>query len=241
MTRLRSVVQAAVIIVGLSLVTASAAAQSFELIVRDDKLFGADEGTLVFTGDGVTYQTTDREDTRQWTYDDLKQIQIVSPTHVVMVTYQDQGWVKLGADRVFDLEVTGAPVSEDLVNFLLDRVQRPLVIGVVPMLDATPLFRVPVKLRQRMRGSHGMLELVDDYLVYRTEREEHARLWRIADLHLVFRPDRHRLTVEAYEGGGDRTRAFEFEVKQLLPPGALEAIWERMYGPSHGREWAVPD
>ena len=233
--RLRILVQAGVIVTVLSIAGTAAVAQPFELVVKDDKLFGADEGTLVFTADGVTYQTTDSEDARQWTYDDLKQIQIVSPTHVVLVTYEDQGWVKLGTDRMFHLEVTGDPVSEELATFLLDRVQHPLVIGVVLTLDAKPLFRVPVKLRQRMRGSHGMLELVDDYLVYRTDHDEHARVWRFADLHLVFQPDRHRLTVQAYEGGGDRTRAFEFDIKRPLPAGALEEIWADMHGPSWPR------
>ena len=235
MSRLRIVVQAGVTITVLVLVATSAVAQPFELTVRKDRLFGAGDGTLVFTTDGVAYQTTDVEEARQWVYDDLKQIQIVSPTHVVMATYEDQSWIKLGADRTFDFEVIGEPVSEDLVTFLLDRVPHPLVIAVVPTRDAVPVFRVPVKLRQRIRGSHGTLELLDDHLVYRTDHDDHARVWRLADLHLVFQPDRHRLTVQAYEGGGDRTRAFEFDVQHPLPPGALEAMWEGMHGPSWAR------
>ena len=232
-TRLRILVQAGVIVTVLSIAATAAVAQPFELVVKDDELFGADEGTLVFTVDGVAYQTTDREDARQWGYDDLKQIQVVSPTRVVMATYEDQSWIKFGADRTFDFEVTGEPVSEELVAFLLEHVPLPLVVALVPPLDAAPLFAVPVRLRQG--GSHGTLELLGDQLVYRTGDDDHARVWRLADLHLVFQPDRHRLTVQAYEGGGDRTRAYEFDVKCPLPPGALEAIWEGMHGPSWPR------
>ena len=233
MSRLRIVVQVGVVITVLALVATSAVAQPFALTVRKDRLFGAGEGTLVFTTDSVTYETTDVEDAREWGYDDVKQIQVVSPTRVVMATYEDQSWIRFGADRTFDFEVTGEPVSEELVAFLLERVPLPLVVALVPPLDAAPLFAVPVRLRQG--GSHGTLELLGDRLVYRTGDDDHARVWRLADLHLVFQPDRHRLTVQAYEGGGDRTRAFEFDVKYPLPHGALEAIWEGMHGPSWPR------
>lgn len=209
--------------------TTPIAAQPFELAVRKDQVFGARRGMLVFTIDDVAYRTPDGQDARQWAYDDVKQIQILSPTRVRVVTYEDQGWFKLGADRTYDFEVTGEPVSEDLVAYLLDRVSEPLVMAVVPEVDSDPLFQVPVKLRQRIRGSHGSLELLGDRLVYRTDRTDHTRVWRLGDLYLVFQPDRHRLTVQAYEGGGDQTRAFEFDLKRPLPPGALEVIWKGMY------------
>ena len=107
MSRLRIVVQAGGAIAAICLVATPAVAQPFELAVRKDRLFGADEGMLVFTPESITYQTTDVEDAREWDYEDLKQIQIVSPTRVVMATYQDQSWIKFGADRTFDFEVTG--------------------------------------------------------------------------------------------------------------------------------------
>ena len=214
---------------------APAAAQPFELSVRKDRVFGASQGSLVFASDSVMFQTPDSKEAREWVYDDIKQVQILSSTHVRLATYEDRGWTRLGADRTVDFEVTGEPVSEALVVFLQTRVPHPLVTAVVPAVDADPLFRVPVKLRQRIHGSHGMLEVWGDRIVYRTPRDEHSRLWRLADLYLVFQPDRHRLTVQAYEGGGDQTRAFEFDLKRSLPPGALEAIWDGMHGSSADR------
>jgi hypothetical protein len=233
MSRLRIVVQVGFAITIMCLVATSVVAQPFALTVRKDRLFGAGEGTLVFTTDNVTYETTDVEDAREWGYDDLKQIQVVSPTRVVMVTYEGQSWIKFGADRTFDFEVTGEPVSDELVAFLLERVPLPLVIATVSAPDPTSLVSVPVKLRQG--GSHGTLELQDNQLVYRTNDDDRARVWRLADLHLVFQPDRHRLTVQAYEGGGDQTRTFEFDIKRPLPEGALEEIWAGMHGPSWPR------
>ena len=233
MSHLRIVVQVGVGMAVICLVATSVVAQPFAVTVRKDRLFGSGEGTLIFATDSVTYETTDVEDAREWGYDDLQQIQVVSPTRVVVVTYEDQSWIKFGADRTFDFEVTGEPVSDELVAFLLERVPLPLVVALMPPLDAAPLFAVPVRLRQG--GSHGTLELLSDQLMYRTGDDDHARVWRLADLHFVFQPDRHRLTVQTYEGGGDRTRAYEFDVKYPLPHGALEAIWEGMHGPSWPR------
>ena len=131
-------------VLGVVWLTATAAvAQPFELTVKNDRLFGASDGTLVFTPQGVDYQTADVEEARRWVYDDIKQILILSSTHVVIATYEDQGWIKLGADKRFDFEVIGEPVSEDLVTFLLDRVHHPLVTGVVPTLDGAPHVRLP--------------------------------------------------------------------------------------------------
>ena len=67
------------------------------------------------------------------------------------------------------------------------------------------------------------------------DRAEHARAWRPADLRTVFQPDRHRLNIDAYEGGGDRTRTFSFDLKQPLPAGFLESVWQWVYTPSMPR------
>lgn len=215
------------------LVPEEGVAQPFELSVRHDRAFGSSEGTLVFTAQGVDYQAADGDDARQWRYEDLKQVRVLSPTRLALATYEAQGWLRFRADRTFNFEVTGGPVSDELGAFLLEHVPLPPVVAVIPTRDSPLLFGAAVKLRQG--GSHGRLELVGEYLIYRTERQDHNRVWGLGDLHLVFQPDRHRLTVQAYEGGGDRRRAFEFDLKHPLPAGALEAIWAGMYGPSWPR------
>lgn len=210
-----------------------ALAQPFELTVKKDRAFGSSQGTLVVGSQSVEYRTSDEKDARRWGYHDIKQIQILSPDRIAVRTYEDQSWIKFGVDRTFNFEVTEQPVPEELVAFLLDRVQHPLVVATVPPADSVPLFDVPVKLRRG--GSHGTLEFLDSRLMYRTDEEDHSRVWRATDLYLVFQPDQHRLTVQAYEGGGDKRKAFEFDLKRPLPPGALEAIWKGMYGPSWPR------
>jgi hypothetical protein len=216
----------------LALTVAPAFAQSFEFVVKKDQVFGASEGTLVFGVESVEYRTDETDDARQWAYDDIKQIQVLSPTRITIKTYEDQGLLRFGADRTFDFELTEGRVSPDLVAFLWDHVEPPVVAAIFPEAGAPSGRPVPVKLRQRLRGSDGMLQLYDDRLVYMTDHGEHARAWRPADLSTVYQPDRHRLNVDVYEGGGDRTRTFSFDLKRPLPAGFLDSIWQWVHTPS---------
>ena len=216
----------------LALMGAPVLAQSFEFAVKKDQLFGSSEGTLVFGLESVEYRTADLNDARQWAYDDIKQLQVLSATRITIKTYEDQGWLRLGADRTFEFEVTEGIVSPDLVGFVWDRVVLPVVTAIFPPADAPPGRSVPVKLRQRIHGSHGVLQLFDDRLVYVTDDDEHGRAWRPADLRTVYQPDRHRLNIDAYEGGSDRTRTFSFDLKRPLPAGFLDAVWQWVHTPS---------
>lgn len=212
--------------------SAAAAGPPFELSVKRDRLFGGSTGTLVFTAEGIEYRTTDTDDARRWAYDDVKQVQILSPTRVAVLTYEDRGRLRLGADRTFDFTVVQNAISSELVTFLLGRVERPIVTTVMPQYDGQPLFRVRVKHQRQGRGSEGTLLLYDRQLLYLTEREDDSRYWRFGDIDSVLRLDRFRLQVMVYEGGGGDTRPFVFELKSDLPDGFYDTLWARVNPPS---------
>jgi len=204
-------------------------AQRFDLAVTKDQTLGSSRGTLTFDSEEVVYETPDAGDRRRWTYDDIKQVQLLSPTRITVETFEDQPWYKLGADRAFEFEVTSGAISPDLVAFLWARIQRPLVTAIPPSATGAPRASVPVKLRQRLQGSNGRLELYEGRLVYVSDRAERQRAWRPIDVRLVYQPARSRLNIEAYEGGGDRTRTFSFDLKQTLPTGFLASVWHWLY------------
>ncbi len=217
------------------LLETAAVAQPFEFAVERDRFFGSSSGILTFDADTVVYATDERDDARIWAYRDIKQVQVLSATAVTIKTYEDQAWMRLGADRAFEFELTDGTVPTALASFLAERVDQPLVLAVFPPSAEEPRFQVPVKLRQRVRGSDGTLAVYDHLVVYETTRGEHARQWRVVDLYAVFQPDRHRLTFEVYEGGGDNIRDFAFDLKADLPPGFLDLLWRRLYTPDLAR------
>jgi hypothetical protein len=203
-----------------------AAGPPFELAVKQDELFGGRRGTLVFTNEAIEYRTGDTDEGRQWSYVDLKQVRVVSPTDIALATYQDQGLLRLGADRTYHFDVIEGAIGSDLVEFLLTRVDRPIVTAVLPPLPVEPRFRLPVKYQRFGKGSEGALLLYDQGLAYVTERERDARYWRLRDLYAVLSLDRYRLEIRAYEGGGGETRPFTFQLKTELPAEMHEALWQ---------------
>lgn len=239
MHRLLRITAIAVTLIMLGYVpSAAAAGPPFELSVKRDRLFGGSTGALVFTAEGIEYRTTDTDDARRWAYDDVKQVQILSPTRVAVLTYEDRGRLRLGADRTFDFTVMQNTISSELVTFLLGRVERPIVTAVMPQYGGEPLFRVRVKHQRQGRGSEGTLVMYDRQLLYLTEQEQDSRYWRFGDIYSVQTLDRYRLQVTVYEGGSGDTRPFVFELKSDLPEGFYDALWARV-NPS-GLELAQP-
>jgi len=211
--------------------SAAAVGPPFDLSVKRDRLFGGSTGTLAFTEEGIEYRTTDTDDARRWAYDEVKQIQILSSTRIAVLTYEDRGRLRLGADRTFHFAVVQDFVSSELVTFLLDRVDRPIVTAVMPQYGGESLFRVRAKHQRQSRGSDGTLVLYDRQLLYLSEQEEASRYWRFGDVFSVLKLDRFRLQVTAYEGGSGNTRTFVFELKSDLPDGFYDALWARVNPP----------
>jgi stalled ribosome alternative rescue factor ArfA len=197
---------------------AEAAGPPFDLSVKKDRFLGGSKGTLIFTTEGIEYRTTNKDDARRWTYDDVKQLQILSPTRIAVLTYEDQGRLKFGADRTFDFTVV-----QDT--------------AVMPQYGGEPLFRARVKHQQQGRGSQGMLAMYDRQLLYVTEQEGEARYWRFSDISSVLQLDRYRLQVTVYEGDSGETRPFVFELKSDLPEGFYDALWARV---NHEGQYGKP-
>jgi len=220
-------------LVALSWVSpAWAAGQPLEFAVKKPHLIGASHGTLVFSDQGVEYKTTDGKDARRWSYEQIKQIQVLSPTRVAIRTYEDQGWSKGWADRDFRFEVTQDRVTPDLVAFLLAKNPRAIVTAVLPPTSEQPLYRIPVKHVRVRHGSNGDLLLFRDRLVYQADRLDASRSWRFGDVASVLALDRYRLEVTTYEGGGGDTRPFTFQLKTDLPRGFYDTLWAAVNPPA---------
>jgi hypothetical protein len=223
-----------VILLGLVFLVGRAAAADpdISLAVKRSHLIGSSAGTLRFTPLGVEYATEAKAEARRWTYSDIKQLQIVSPKRISVLTYEDQGWVKFGADRRFDFEVREGSISAEIVAFILAHIDRPVVTAVLPPIAKSPMYRLLVNHERHGRGSDGVLLLFDDALVYGTERAEDTRYWRFADVFAVLPIDRDRLQVVTYEGGAGDLRTFTFELKSEMPEAFRRALWSRVNPPA---------
>ena len=209
-----------------------AADQQFSLAVKRSHTVGSSAGTLRITPLGIEYDTTNKAEARRWTYWDIKQLRIESPESIAVLTYEDQGWLKFGADRRFDFELREKKLTPEIVAFILSHTVRPVVTAVLPPLGNAPLFRLLVKHERRGDGSDGVLVMYDEALVYGTERATDTRYWRYADIFSVLPLDRDRLQILVYEGGAGELRPFTFLLKAEMPDAFTRALWSRVNPPT---------
>lgn len=210
---------------------AAADGPPYSLTVKRSHLFRSSTGTLRITMEGIEFETAAKAEARRWTYADIQQLMIQAPKQVVVLTYEDQGRLKLGADRRFAFEIREGSVTQEMVAFLLSRADRSIVTAVLPPLPTTPLFQVPVKHERYGRGSDGTLLMYDEALVYMADREGETRYWRFKDLFAVLPLDRYRYQVLAYEGRGGDLRSFTFQLKADLPDAFARTLWARVNPP----------
>lgn len=206
----------------------AAADPSFSLAVKRSHTFGSSSGTLRITPNGIQYDTPDKNDARRWDYPDIRQVQIQSPKRIALLTYEDQGWLKFGADRTFDFELREGRIGPEMIAFVLAHTDRSVVTAVLPPTSKSPLFQLPVKHERAGRGSDGVLLMYEDALVYGTERATETRYWRFSDLFAVLPLNRDRLQILAYEGGAGELRPFTFQLKAALSDEFVRALWERV-------------
>lgn len=219
---------AILLVLGVAAAAVAAEGPPFALAVKRDKVFGASGGTLTFSADTVEFRTAKASESRSWRYEDLQQIQVRSPRRIDILTFEDQGKLKFGTDRTYELTLSEGEVPHELVSFLLQRVDRPLVIAVIPPACCESSLKVDVKHERQGKGSEGELAIHHGALVYDTPREGEARFWRFADLDSVLPLDRYRLQVTAREGGG--LRPFVFQLKSEVPEGFYDALWAEVNG-----------
>jgi hypothetical protein len=210
----------------------ASAEPDFSLAAKRSHLVGSSSGTLRITSLGIDYDTDAKADARRWQYWDIKQLQIHSPKHISVLTYEDQGRIKFGADRRFDFDLREGSITPEIVAFILAHTERPVVTAVLPPRAEGALYRLPVKHERPGRGSDGVLLMYNDGLVFATERANETRYWRFTDIFAVLPLDRDRLEVLAYEGGAGELRPFTFQLKSEMPDAFARTLWSRVNPPA---------
>jgi hypothetical protein len=206
------------------------AAQVHEFPVEHDHTWRSCRGALVIGPERIEYKTENEEHARAWTYDELKQIKVVSPTALELTSYEDQK-LMLGRDRVFPFKLLESEITPEISALMMGRATRPLVTSVPPTNGGEPRFATPVKHLHTTGGCAGTLKIYPDRMVFEAaEKREHTRFWRYADIQSFSQPTRYRFEVISFEGQlGGADRSFNFQLKRELPEEAYDYVWARVY------------
>jgi hypothetical protein len=217
---------------GLLLVSSVLQAQEVQFPVRHDRLLRDRIGELIFGETGIEYRTKDNGDARTWKYEDIQQLGLLSPKEVTIITYEDSKW-KLGKDLFYRFTITAGEITPALWTQLQAKLKRPVVSALIPP-DIASKFTIPVKHLRGFRGTQGMLEIGDEYIIYRTASKKDSRIWHYGDISSVGTTGPYQMRLTSMdraenESGGERN--FVFSLKERLAPEAYDFIWWKINGP----------
>ncbi len=206
--------------------------QSFEFTVRHHHTLKDCSGTLKISGEGVEYVTAQGKDSRFWKFDEIRTLEVKSPTEISVVTYEDQKrWA--GKDKVFEFTLLDKKATPELSSFLLARVKRPMEVAVLPE-QVAPRFELHVKHLHTITGTTGVLKIYPDRVVYETASQGDSRYWRLSDIERFSQPDRFRFQVVSYvPTAGGPTEVYNFQLMEDLPEGLYDYLWVRLHPSSY--------
>lgn len=208
-----------------------ARAQEFTFAVQHNHTFKSCKGNLVINGEGIEYRTSHKEHARRWTFTDIKMIKLVSPKEVKVLTYESKR-LKLGRDETFEFKVLNGEVAQDVNDFLLSRVSRPLSTSFVKS-EASLQYTIPVRHRRNFGGDLGTLKIYADGVVYESLKSNSSRRWRWMDVQSISRTGPYQFAITTYEPKfGGPTKTYNFDLKERMDDGVYDYLWARVYKPT---------
>ena len=218
--------------VGLLFFCSALQAREVRFPVRHDRLLRDRVGELIFGETGIEYRTKAKGDARTWKYEDIQQLGLLSPKELTIISYEDSKW-KLGKDLFYRFTITTGEITPALWTQLQAKLKRPVVSALIPP-DIAPRFTIPVKHLRGFSGTQGMLEIGDEYILYKTAVPKDSRIWRYEDISSVGTTGPYQVRLTSMdraenESGGERN--FVFSLKEQLSPEVYDFIWWKINGP----------
>ena len=215
----------------IAIFTVGARSQEFTFTVEHGHTFKSCKGSLILNGEGVEYRTTHKDHARRWAFTDIKMFKLLSPKTVKLLTYESKR-LRLGSDDTFEFKVTKGELSNEVSDFLLARIERPLTTSFVATKEK-PLYELPARHRHTFGGDQGTLKVYTDGVIYESSRTESSRRWRWSDIQSISRTGPYRFSITTYEPKfGGPTKTFNFDLKERMYDAVYDYLWTRIWKPS---------
>jgi hypothetical protein len=206
-----------------------ARAQSFEFSVEHEHTLRDCRGQLIITAENVEYLSAHKEDSRVWSYKEIRQIKVVSPTKLEITSYEDQKRM-LGRDRVFKFELLDGQITPEISALFVEKTNYPVATSVLPETAEPPKNEIAVKHLHTFGGCEGVLKIYSDRAVYESaDKRERSRYWRWADIQSISRSGPYGFSISSYEQEFvGPTKTFNFELKARMEEGVYDYLWEKI-------------
>jgi hypothetical protein len=158
---------------------------------------------------------------RSWTWENIQQLTLEAE-RLRVLTYKDSKW-KAGRDAE---HVFAGKLPAEVHAILRQRLGAKFV-SAIAAAPADALWRIPVKLLERIGGSEGQLALTRDQLVYISNERCASRSWPIELIDSVSSANSYELTVFTLERAGwtRGAREFRFQLKLPIREPQYQALW----------------
>src|SRR5207248_439894 len=114
----------------------------------------------------------------KWSYPDVKFFEILSTQEIEIHTYESQSLTRLAQDRDYKFALTAGEIGDGLYELLVGKSPRAVVTHVV--FHGTEVVQdIPVRHRHVIGGCQGMLTIATDKIIFRADRKEDSRIWRL--------------------------------------------------------------
>jgi hypothetical protein len=202
--------------------TAGAQAEPFEFRVKHDHTLGSCEGKLIANDREIRYEATDGKHSRMWAYIDIQKLDVVSPTRLVLKTFESQSWTKFEKDKVFNFFLGEGKLTPEQQEFFRAKLSRPMVARLTEKADGSSTL-LPVRHRHRLGGCEGQLSVEEERLIYLTDHASDNRIWKLPEIETIGSPDPYHLRVTTYN------ETFTFDLKSPFEPKAYDSLWKKIY------------
>jgi hypothetical protein len=190
--------------------------------VQHDHLRKTGAGTLSVHATGIAFEErAEPSHNRSWTWEDIQQLTL-EPDRVRILSYRDQKW-QAGRDEDY---VLLGKIPEPVQAEFRQRLGAKYVSAVAEK-TAEAVWRVPVKLQERIGGSQGELAFTGDHLVFTSTERGASRSWPIELIESVSSANPYELTVYTLERAGwtRGAREFRFQLKTAISEPQYQTLW----------------
>ena len=200
-----------------------AAESSFD-VIHQKTLFADGRGVLSISDEGIRFDAKRADNSRSWNYLDIQFLDRVSPTELVVLTFEDVRRFA-GRDKRYRFRLTSGAIGDDLFAEMTRRLGRPVSNRVFEAPQQEVKLSVAVKYLHRFGGCQGRLSATAHAIYFQSDDETHSHEWQLdRDVDSVWSADRYQLDVHVRNPGGPvhPIERFRFLLKE-----PLDAQWYR--------------
>ncbi len=215
------------------LCVAGAVAQPFTYRAQHAHVHRGGSGSLEITENGISFreQGKHKEHSRQWKYSDIQQLEL-SPTGLTILTYEDGKW-EVGRDRQYRFNNLPEDFTKQVYPFFRRTLDQRFIAEVADP-DVKPLWQAPAKLMAGLNGTHGVLIVGDDRIVFLGDAAKVSQTWRYSDIENISNSGPFELSINTQQHGGiwnGNWREFRFQMKEPLSEDKYNDLWRRLNRP----------